>query len=80
LPSFKDEAVEKPDFNWNTFNSKVVLRWEYRPGGTLFLVWTQARQHYDSLGDFEFRRDLDALFTTVPGNTFLVKANYRLSI
>lgn len=75
-----DEAVEKPDFNWNSFNSNVILRWEYRPGSTLFLVWTQTREYFDRLGDFDLRRDMDALFDTVPGNTFLVKVNYRLGV
>jgi hypothetical protein len=75
-----DETVERPDFDWDSFNSNVILRWEYRPGSTLFLVWTQAREYKDNLGNFDFRRDIDALFDTVPGNTFLVKANYRLSM
>ena len=78
--SVYDESVEQPDFNYNSYNSNVVLRWEYRPGSTLFLVWTQAREASDTLGDFKFDRDWDSLFNTVPGNTFLVKANYRLSI
>jgi hypothetical protein len=76
--SVYDEAVEKPDFNWNSFNSNLILRWEYLPGSTLFLVWTQAREYSDNLGDFDLRRDLEGLFDTVPGNTFLVKLNYRL--
>jgi len=72
-----DEEEEEPDWNWKSFNSNVVLRWEYRPGSTLFLVWTQARDTWDQgIGDFRFRRDWDALFDTLPGNTFLVKLNY----
>ncbi len=75
-----DEKKEQPDFNWTSFNSNVVLRWEYRPGSTLFLVWTQSRDTYDNLGDFKLRRDWDNLFDTEPGNTFLIKANYWWSL
>jgi hypothetical protein len=75
-----NEAVEQPDFNWNSFNSNVVVRWEYLPGSTLYLVWTQAREYTDTLGDFKFNRDLGDLFDTVPGNTFLAKVNYRLGM
>ena len=72
-----DEKEEEPDFNWKSFNSNVVLRWEYRPGSALFLVWTQNRGVWDQgVGDFRFKRDWDDLFDTLPGNTFLVKLNY----
>jgi hypothetical protein len=74
------ESDYQPDFNWKSFNSNVVLRWEYRPGSTLFLVWTQSREAYNSLGDFRFRRDWNNMFDTIPGNTFLIKLNYWWSI
>jgi len=76
-----DEEEEEPDFNWKSFNSNLVLRWEYRPGSTLFLVWTQNRGVWDQgVGDFRFKRDWDNLFQTIPGNTFLVKLNYWWSL
>jgi len=75
-----NEKEEEPDYNWKSFNSNVVLRWEYRPGSTLFLVWTQAREVSDGLGDFKFKRDWNNLFDTIPGNTFLIKLNYWWSI
>ena len=75
-----DEKEEEPDYNWKSFNSNVVLRWEYLPGSTLFLVWTQSREVSDGLGDFKFKRDWNNLFDTVPGNTFLIKLNYWWSI
>jgi len=78
--SLYNEENKKPDFNWKSFNSNVVLRWEYRPGSTLFLVWTQSREASDDFGDFKSRRDWDNLFDTVPGNTFLIKVNYWWSL
>jgi hypothetical protein len=76
-----------PDFKWTSFNSNVVLRWEYRPGSTLFLVWTQSRETYDSgigslklFGDAYYQGDLKYLFDTVPNNVFLIKINYWWSL
>jgi hypothetical protein len=78
--SVYDEAAEQPDFNWSSFNSNVVLRWEYRPGSTLFLVWTQARDVSGDEGRFDFGRDWGNLFSGTAGNTFLVKLNYWWTI
>jgi hypothetical protein len=64
-------------FNFKQFNSNTVIRWEYRPGSTLFFVWQQGRTQ-DALnrGSFEFDRDARDLFRSHPINTFLVKATY----
>ena len=69
------------DFNYKQFRSNTVLRWEYRPGSTLFLVWSQGREQYDrDLGVFSAPRDLRNLFATQPNNTFLIKASYWFSM
>ena len=64
-------------FNFKQFNSNAVVRWEYRPGSTLFFVWQQGRTQ-DALnrGTFELERDCRDLFRAHPVNTFLVKATY----
>ena len=67
-----------PDgFNVKQYNSNVVLRWEYGPGSTLYLVWQQGRQQ-DTLnpGTFEFARDYRDLFRAHPENTVLLKVSY----
>ena len=75
-----DGAVPNGDFNDKSFNASAVLRWEYRPASTLFVVWTQARSQADlDLGDFTARRDYQNLFAARPDNVFLVKASYWLS-
>ena len=33
-----------PDFNYRSFRTTNVVRWEYRPGSTLFVVWQQGRE------------------------------------
>ncbi len=64
-------------FNVKQFNSNAVIRWEYRPGSTVFLVWQQGRAQ-DNLnrGSFELERDYRDLFRAHPINTFLIKATY----
>ncbi len=71
--SFK---VGNPDFNFRSLRGTAVLRWEYRPGSTMFLVWNQIRSDQAPIGDFNFTRDRQALFRAHPDNVFLVKFNY----
>jgi hypothetical protein len=63
-------------FNVKEFRSNSVLRWEYRPGSTIFLVWAQGRSMGGEANDFSFGRDLKNVFDTHPNNTFLIKASY----
>jgi hypothetical protein len=63
-------------FNFKEFRSNTVMRWEYRPGSTLFLVWQQGRTTDGVANDFSFGRDLKNVFDTHPNNTFLVKVSY----
>ncbi len=67
-------------FNRKAFNSTTVLRWEYRPGSTLFLVWTQGRVGSAPLaGPRSLPGDFHDLFDLHPNNTFLVKASYWIN-
>lgn len=70
----------EPDFNYRSLRGTALLRWEYRPGSTLYLAWQQSRADYaDGVGDFDFGRDRQALFRARPDNVFVVKASYWLS-
>jgi len=75
---YGDPAVQADpgEFNFKQFNSNVVLRWEYRPGSALFLVWQQGRVDGDVYDSRTFGRDLDRLFDARADNTFLVKLSY----
>jgi hypothetical protein len=67
-------------FNFKQFNSTVVLRWEYRPGSTVFVVWTQGRRDLAGLeGSRSPGGDFRDLFDLHPNNTFLVKASYWIN-
>lgn len=75
-----DIVLDNPDFGYMAFRSNVVLRWEYRPGSTLFLVWQQSREDFGSDGAFRFAGALRDLRGTMPENIFLVKLNYWFSL
>lgn len=76
---YADPAVadDPGGFNFQQFRSNLVFRWEYRPGSTLFLVWSQGREGSESIeGDRSFGGDLGELFRRRADDTFLVKLSY----
>jgi hypothetical protein len=73
-------ASDPGGFNFKAFQSNMVLRWEYNPGSTLFVVWNEGRQGYNPLeGTQDFHGDVRDLFRLHPANTFLVKVSYWLN-
>ena len=64
------------DFNVRSLRGNAVLRWEYRPGSTLFLVWQRRQADEVSTGDFRFGRDLSAMMRAPAENVFMVKLRY----
>ena len=60
--------------------SNLVLRWEYRPGSALFVVWSQSRDKAFERARFRPLSDLGGSLTDDGTNIFLVKLNYWLSM
>jgi hypothetical protein len=75
-----DYSFDNPNFNFMQFRSNLVVRWEYIPGSTLYLVWSQDRTDVTGLGEFDFGNDMHTLFSTTPNNVFLIKVSYRIKI
>lgn len=69
-----------PDYNFRQFRSNMVLRWEYSPGSTLYLVWSQGRTSTATSGNFDYENDMKELFNDVPYNVFLVKFSYWFAL
>jgi hypothetical protein len=69
-------SFDDPDFNYKSLRGNVVLRWEYLPGSTIYVAWTQSRINEEDPGEFDFRRDLRNLMSTIGDNVFLVKVSY----
>ena len=68
------------DFNQQVFNANVVLRWEYLPGSTIYLVWTQVRNSFDDRFFNSFSENLSNSFRLPADNVFLLKVNYWWSL
>jgi len=74
------------DFNMGAVNLNMVYRWEYRPGSTLYLVWSHSRFSRDAKGwhgdPSEFRNDFHTapMFDVEPENRFMAKISYWFSV
>ncbi len=71
-----DVSFPNPDFSVRQLRANTVLRWQYRPGSTLYVVWSQARDNGLLTDGLPVRRELGRLFAADPQNVFLVKASY----
>jgi hypothetical protein len=71
-------TLPNPDFNVRSLRGDAVLRWEYRPGSAIYLVWQQQRYSSAPVGDFQLDRDARAIVGARPTNVFLIKATYWL--
>jgi hypothetical protein len=78
-----DYFFDAGDFNIKEFLSNFVVRWEYNPGSSVYLVWSQTRNNYSTNGDMNVIDDMGDLFDSSaekPHNVFLVKFSYRFGI
>jgi hypothetical protein len=67
------------DFNVQSFRSNVVLRWEWRAGSTLYLVWQQNRSAMEPVA---IRASLADMFGSIgqSGDTFFaIKSTFWMS-
>jgi hypothetical protein len=67
------------DFNIRSFRSNVVLRWEWRPGSTLYFVWQQNRADNLSTGEHVSAGDLFGSFNAPGDNILAVKTTFWIS-
>lgn len=70
---------ENPDFSFYEFRSNFVIRWEYIPGSTAYLVWSQGRTGDHPDGRFSLSDNISRLSDLTPHNVFLLKFSYRFS-
>jgi len=78
-----DYTIGKNDFNVKQFLSNFVVRWEYNPGSTVFLVWCQTRSYFTDSGQMDFFNNIGDLFDkgiNTPHNVFLIKFSYRFGL
>jgi Domain of unknown function (DUF5916) len=73
-------TLHNRDFNTLSFRSNVVLRWEWRPGSTLYLVWQQDRSNTERIGSFVGPADMFRSLTAPGRNIFVVKTSFWLPL
>ena len=73
-----DAEAGNPDFNFRSVRGSAVVRWEFRPGSAMYVVWNENRAQEVAMGDFRLRRDLSALPNAPSQDVFLVKFSYWL--
>jgi hypothetical protein len=71
-------ALDDPSFNVKSLRGNAVLRWEYRPGSALYLVWTQSREDCEPLGELRFGPSTRRLLDAPANDVFMVKVTYHL--
>src|SRR5687767_1560495 len=74
-----DYSFANPDFNFVQFRSNLVVRWEYKPGSALYLVWSQGNTP-DAFGDLDTPLSqslFENAFADQARNIFLIKLTYR---
>lgn len=71
-----DYRFPRADFNFRQLRSNAVLRWEYRPGSAVFLVWSHERSGSDDNGQFYLDEELSGLAEERGEHVVMVKATY----
>ena len=81
--------IADEDFSYRSLLGNALLRWEWRPGSTLFFIWQQRRINridevghlggHSRAGRFDLGRDTSDMFDVAPDNIFMIKVNYWLN-
>ena len=73
-------SFANPDFSFRQFRSNAVLRWEYRPGSSLYVVWSQGRTAEEPRWESAFRNNWSDLWRAPADDVVLVKLSYWFSL
>ena len=64
-----------PNFNSRSLRRNLVFRWEYRPGSTVYLVWSQSHNAFSNDPKSRPFRSVGSTFSDYGTNIFMVKVN-----
>jgi hypothetical protein len=73
-------SFEDPDFRLQEFHSNLVTRWEWKPGSSLYVVWSQGRSGSFATWDNSSSRNWRDLWHARPDNVLMVKFSYWFTI
>lgn len=68
-----------PNFNFKSLRVNAVYRWEFKPGSTFYVVWTQQREDLARPGQFAFGSDISSLMNAPADNVVMAKVSYWFS-
>lgn len=74
-----DYSFSNPNFDFLQYRSNFVMRWEYKPGSALFLVWNKERTENPGMENFSISGSVDGFLDpeSEAHNTFLLKFTHR---
>ena len=74
----------KPDldvkYRYASFITNAVLRWEFRPGSTIYMVWTHNADEYVTEGNTSIKNGFNSLFSISPNDLFALKVSYWFGV
>jgi hypothetical protein len=80
IPNGDSYSFANPDFNVLELRSNLVLRWEYRPGAAIYVVWSQGRASDTGRNDFDLGGGFRDLMNLPATHVFLVKFTYNFNL
>ena len=75
-----DYVLHNPDMSFREFRSNLVLRWEYNPGSTIYVVWSQNRSSVNGYESTSLGKTVNRVFDIYPDNIFMIKLNHWFSL
>jgi hypothetical protein len=79
-PDASTFSLRNYDFNVRSFRSNIVLRWEWRPGSTLYLVWQQNRRAEEAISGRVGLGDMFGSLSAPGSNFFAVKMSFWIPV
>ena len=70
--------LDDPSFNFKSLRANAIFRWQFRPGSTLYVVWTEQRQDFSRPGEFQLGPDVRSMLSARPDDVVMVKVSYWL--
>jgi hypothetical protein len=73
-------AIGDKDFTYKGLRGNLILRWEYRPGSTFYLVWTQSRNDDKKTDGFTVGASASRLLDLQADNIVLLKWSHYFTL
>ncbi len=79
-PETESFEIPSTDFNFQELRSNFVARWEFRPGSTMYFVWSNSRSNYENKYNNSLFDSFGGIFDVKPQNVFMLKFSYWFTL